>query len=75
MASLSVAESPNPTPPRAGLLATIKAVGAAFFGVRSSREHNADMQRLNPIVVIAVAIVLAALFVLSLLVLVRTIVS
>jgi hypothetical protein len=58
-------------PPKAGLLATVRAVAAAFFGVRSSREHNADTVRLNPIAVIAVGIGLAVIFVLTLLAIVK----
>ena len=55
----------------AGLWPTIKAVASSFFGVRGSKAHDEDMTRLNPIVVIAVGIGLAAVFVGTLLLIVR----
>lgn len=51
------------TPPRATLAETFKAVGASFFGVRSGKAHQSDMDRLNPFHVIIVGIVAAALFI------------
>jgi len=61
--------------PRAGLLDTVKAVGASFFGVRGSRAHERDMQQLNPVHVILVGIGLAVAFVLTLVLVVRAVVS
>lgn len=46
-----------------GVLATVKAVGASFFGVRGGRAHAHDVSRLNPVVVIVVGVALAAVFV------------
>ena len=46
-----------------GVLATVKAVGASFFGVRGGKAHAHDVSRLNPVVVIAVGVALAAAFV------------
>ena len=67
--------SPAPTQaPRAGLLNTIKAVGASFFGVRSRSSHEQDMARLDPRVVIATGIVLAGVFVLALVLIVLMVV-
>ena len=66
--------SPTPTPPRATLLQTVKAVAASFFGVRGGRAHEEDMQRLNPVAVIGVGIALAAIFVLTLILIVRAVV-
>jgi hypothetical protein len=65
--------APQPSAPagRASLLQTVKAVGASFFGVRASRDHERDMASLNPAVVIAVGIALAAVFVFVLLMVVR----
>ncbi len=65
--------APPSSPPaaRASLLQTVKAVGASFFGVRASRDHERDVSSLNPVVVIGVGIALAALFVFVLLMIVR----
>lgn len=56
---------------RAGIWPTIKAVSWSFFGVRASKAHGEDVARLNPIVVIAVGVALAAIFVVTLLIIVR----
>ncbi len=53
---------------------TIKAVGASFFGVRGSRAHQADVTRLNPLHVIIAGVVLAVVFVLTLLFVVRMVI-
>lgn len=50
---------------------TVRAVGWSFFGVRRAADHEQDVQRLNPLHVIAAGIVGAALFVALLVVLVR----
>ena len=60
---------------RAGLLDTVKAVGASFFGVRGSRAHERDMKQLNPVHVILVGVALALAFVLTLVLVVRAVVS
>ena len=65
----------RPGPARLGLLATFKAVGAAFFGVRGRGAHERDFARLNPLAVIAVGLVLALAFVLVLLAVVRAVVG
>lgn len=54
---------------------TIGAVLWSFFGVRRSANHEADMAELNPLHVIAVGVVAAAIFVLGLIGLVRFITS
>lgn len=51
------------TPSRPTLLETFKAVGWAFFGVRSGKAHRSDFSRLNPIHVIVVGLVAAGLFI------------
>jgi len=67
--------SPLPTPAqRAGLIDTIRAVAASFFGVRSRSRHEQDMARLDPRAVIATGIVLAGVFVLALVLIVRMVV-
>lgn len=58
---------------KAGFLDTIKAVGASFFGVRGRRAHERDVSRLDPVHVIIAGILLAAVFVLTLVVIVRTV--
>ena len=65
---------PDDTPVRkAGLLETAKAVGASFFGVRGRKAHEDDVARLNPVYVIVVGIVLAVVFVLTLLAIARAV--
>ncbi len=65
----------DPTQRKASLIDTVKAVGASFFGVRGRKAHEADVAKLNPIVVIAVGIALTALFVLTLLTIVKMVVK
>ena len=65
----------QPRPGRAGPIETAKAVLWSFFGVRGSAGYERDIERLNPVYVILTGIVLAALFVLSLIVLVRWVVA
>lgn len=62
-------------PKRAGAVETVKAVMWSFFGVRGRAGHESDMERLNPVYVIAAGIMLAAVFVLSLIALVRWVVA
>jgi hypothetical protein len=57
------------------LIATVKAVAAAFFGVRGRKAHENDVAKLNPLVVIGVGIAMAALFVITLLTIVRMVVK
>ena len=67
--------APAPTERQASLLQTVKAVAASFFGVRGRSAHEQDMAKLNPVVVIGVGIALAAVFVLTLLTIVRMVVK
>jgi hypothetical protein len=61
-------------PARQGSLpATVKAVAAAFFGVRGRRAHEKDLSNLNPVHVIGVGIALAAVFVAGLVLVVRVV--
>jgi hypothetical protein len=67
---------PGPATRRRGSLAqTVKAVAAAFFGVRGRRGHEQDLSNLNPIHVIGVGIALAVLFVVALVAIVRLVAS
>jgi Protein of unknown function (DUF2970) len=56
------------------LLRTLRAIGWAFLGVRKRSGWEEDMQRLNPVHVVAVALVLVALLVAGLIALVNWIV-
>ncbi len=67
--------APAPTERQASLLQTVKAVASSFFGVRGRRAHEQDMAKLNPVVVIGVGIALAAVFVLTLITIVRMVVK
>ena len=53
---------------------TFKAVASSFFGVRGSRAHEQDVAKLNPLHVIVAGVVMAALFVLTLITIVRLVV-
>jgi Protein of unknown function (DUF2970) len=65
----------DPTQRKASLIDTVKAVGASFFGVRGRKAHEADVAKLNPIVVVAVGVALAAVFVMTLLTIVKMVVK
>ena len=54
---------------------TLRAVGWSFFGVRNSAEHEKDVDRLNPLHVIAAGVIGAIVFVVLLLLLVRFVVG
>ena len=54
---------------------TLRAVAWAFFGVRRSADHAADVQKLNPVHLVIAGIVGGALFVLALVLLVRWVVG
>ncbi|HZF78862.1 MAG TPA: DUF2970 domain-containing protein [Rubrivivax sp.] len=52
---------------RGSFLQTLRAVGWSFFGVRRGADHEQDVAQLNPLHVVVVGVVLAALFVVGLL--------
>lgn len=60
---------------RASIGQTVAAVLWSFFGVRKGRDHERDMAHLNPVVVIITGVVAAVLFVLSLLMVVKLVLS
>lgn len=66
---------PSSPPPKAGLLQVVGAVFWSFFGVRKGKHMAADMGSIKPLHVILVGLGLGAVFVLTLIVLVRIIVS
>jgi len=57
--------------PRAGMLQVFKAVFWSFFGIRRRTEHEADATRLHPVQVIIAGLIGAALFILTLVLIVR----
>lgn len=54
---------------------TVKAVAWSFLGIRKRAGYEQDVQKLNPVHVIVAGVIGAALFVLSLLLIVRWIVG
>ena len=50
---------------------TMKAVAWSFFGVRKGSEHEKDVRQLNPVHVVIAGAIGAALFVLTLVLLVK----
>ena len=63
------------TPKSASLLQVAKAVLWSFLGIRRRAEHESDMTQLKPAQVIIAGLIGAAIFVLSLILLVKFIVS
>jgi hypothetical protein len=60
---------------RLSLIDTVRAIGAAFFGVRGSKAHESDIAQLNPVHVVLTGVALAALFVMGLLAIVNWVVG
>ena len=60
---------------RMSFVATVKAVMWSFFGVRKKSAYEEDTQKLNPVHVIIAGIIAAALFVMTLLMLVKMVVA
>jgi len=54
---------------------TLRAVGWSFFGVRKSAEHEKDMAQLNPVHVIIAGVIAAVVFIVSLVLIVRWVLS
>jgi len=63
------------TPKSASLLQVVKAVFWSFLGIRRRAAHESDVTQLKPAQVIIAGLVGAAIFVLSLVLLVKFIVS
>ena len=61
--------------PRASFWRTVQAVLWSFFGVRKGRDHDVDMESLNPVHVILVGIGMAIVFVLVLIMIVQWVVK
>jgi hypothetical protein len=54
---------------------TVRAVGWSFFGVRRGADHREDMAKLNPVHVIIAGLIGAVLFIGTLIMLVRWVIS
>ena len=62
-------------PRKAGPLQVAKAVFWSFFGIRRRTEHESDVGRLTPAQVIVAGLIGAALFVTTLILIVRFVIS
>lgn len=60
---------------RSTFLQTVSAVLWSFFGVRKGASHTEDMEKLNPVHVIVVGLLAAALFVVTLVLVVHWVVK
>jgi hypothetical protein len=60
---------------KGSFLQTMRAVGWSFFGVRRSADYAQDVAKLNPVHVIIAGVIAAALFVVSLVLLVQWVVG
>jgi len=65
----------EPTQRKASLRETAGAVFWSFFGVRKRADHEADIARLNPVHVIVMGILGAAIFIATLLIIVKFVVG
>ena len=66
---------PSPAATQTGtFLQTVRAVAWSFFGVRRAADLEQDVQRLNPVQVVVVGVLGAALFVVALVWLVKCVV-
>jgi hypothetical protein len=64
-----------PEPKKAGVLTVAKTVFWSFFGIRRRKEHEADIARLTLKQVVIAGIVGGILFVLTLVLIVRLVIS
>jgi hypothetical protein len=71
METAAVTEGPK----RAGPLQVAKTVLWSFFGIRRRAEHEADLARLTPVQVIVAGLIGAALFIATLVLIVRFVIS
>jgi hypothetical protein len=68
-------DSGKPPRRKASIGATIKAVLWSFFGVRGKQDYEKDAQQLNPVHVIIAGLIGAAIFVVTLLLIVKSVVA
>lgn len=62
-------------PPRAGFLATMRAVLWSFLGIRKRRDYHQDAANLDPKAVIVAGVLAGVVFVLSIVMFVRYVVG
>ena len=62
-------------PPKGTFLQSMRAVAWSFFGIRRRSGYEDDVQRLNPVHVVIAGIVGAAIFIVTLVLLVRWVVG
>jgi hypothetical protein len=60
---------------KASFMQTMRAVAWSFFGVRKSAEHEKDVAQLNPVHVIIAALIGVAVFITTLVLVVRWVLS
>ncbi len=60
---------------KGSLLGTVKAVLWGFLGVRRNADYQDDIAKLNPLHLVVVGLIMAILFVFSLILVVRWVVS
>ena len=65
----------NVSRPTRGFFQSLKAVAWSFFGVRRSKDHAADSTGLNPVHVVIAGLIMAALFVITLITIVNVVVG
>ena len=68
-------EPQNPAARKGSFLQTFRAVAWSFFGVRRSADYAQDVARLNPVHLVIAGIISAAVFVLTLVLLVNWVVG
>ena len=59
----------------AGMLSTLRTVLAAMLGVRRKADHVRESEPLNPVHVVVAGVAMAVLFVLTLIAIIRFVVS
>ena len=60
---------------KGSLLGTVKAVLWGFLGVRRNADYQDDIAKLNPVHLVVVGLIMAVVFVFSLILIVRWVVS
>ena len=65
----------NPAARKGSFLQTFRAVAWSFFGVRRSADYAQDVARLNPVHLVIAGLISAAVFVLTLVLLVNWVVG
>ena len=64
----------NDQPPKASLLQVVFTVLSGMFGIRRQQDHDKIAQKINPLHLLAVAVVVLLIFIVSLIFIVKSIV-